>query len=88
MNRTFARIVGNWVVDQIVVVAEQDVGDLPYPDSEPIGQAFLQAFYGNDDVWLETSETGAFRARYAFIGGAYDPNADEFTSAPQPVEES
>ena len=88
MNRYFAHVLSDMTIDQIVVVSADDVNDLPFPDSEPVGQAFLHALYGNDDLWLETSKAGAFRGRYAVIGGGYDPNADEFTSAPQPVEES
>jgi hypothetical protein len=82
--RYFAHVRPNLDVDQVVCVAETDVSDLPYPKSEPLGQAFLHALYGTNDQWLETSMTGAYRGRPAAIGGTYDPTTDTFIPPPTP----
>jgi hypothetical protein len=88
MSRTFALVLEDFTVEQIVVISEEDVLGLPFPESEPYGQAFLHALYGNNDVWLETSETGAFRGQYATIGGKYVPLTDEFVPPVNPEEAS
>lgn len=86
MNRYFAHVLQDLTIDQVIVVSDDDCGNLPFPDSEPLGQAFLNNLYGNSDTWLETSKASAFRGRYARIGGTYDPILDEFVmpSAPKP----
>lgn len=85
MNRHYAHVLPDLTIDQIVVVSAADVNDLPYPDSEPVGQAFLHALYGNADTWLESSRDGSFRGRPARIGGYYMPDIDEFGPIPEPV---
>ncbi len=87
MNRYFAHVLPGFVIDQVVVVGAEIVNDLPFPDSEPLGQVFLQDLYGNTDLWLETSDTGAFRGRYARLGGTYLPDIDEFGPLPEPDPE-
>jgi len=87
MNRYFAHVRPNLVIDQIVVISDESVNDLPYPDSEPLGQAFLHALYGSNDTWLETSRDGSFRGRPATIGGYYMPDVDEFGPIPEPQPE-
>lgn len=72
----FAQINGNYVTD-VIVVANADCGDLPFPDSEPVGQAFI-ASIGIEGVWLQTSYNGNFRGTYAGIGYTYDPALDQF----------
>ena len=84
MSRTFAHIPNGGIIDQVVVISDAAVNDLPFPDSEPLGQAFLNALYANTDLWLETSPTGAYRGQYACIGGTYDAVVDEFISPPAP----
>jgi hypothetical protein len=82
--RYFAHVQPPLDIDQVVCVADSDVGNLTYPESEPLGQAFLHALYGTNDQWLETSMTGAYRGQPATIGGAYDPTTDTFTPPPTP----
>lgn len=84
MSHYFAHVLEDFTIDKVVVVSDEDCGNLSFPDSEPLGQAFLHALYGNNDSWLETSKTGAFRARYARVGGFYMPDIDEFGPIPQP----
>lgn len=84
MNRYFAHVLPDLTIDQVVVVSPEAVNDLPFPDSEPVGQAYLHALYGTNDQWLETSKAGAFRGRYARVGGTWLPDLQEFGPLPQP----
>jgi hypothetical protein len=80
MNRVFARLTPHLIVDQVIVISDEDCGNLSFPDSEPLGQAFIHALYGNEDTWLETSITGEYRGKYAGIGDTYDPTTDTFNT--------
>jgi hypothetical protein len=81
----FARIHENGSVGLVLVVANEDCGGGNFPESEPIGQAFL-ASLGLDGEWKQTSFSGSFRGHYAGNGYTYDAVNDVFV-APQ-VEES
>lgn len=82
----FARIQDNTVVD-VIVVNNADCGNLSFPESEPIGQAFI-ASLGIEGTWIQTSYNGNFRGYYAGIGYKYDPILDEFIPGEQnPVNE-
>ena len=78
----FAKINGN-LVEQVIVVSNDDVDNLPFPESEPIGQAFI-ASIGLDGNWLETSYNNNFRGTYAGVGFTYDEDLDEFVPPPAP----
>lgn len=73
----FARINNENIVEEVIVVANSDCDDLPFPESEPVGQAFI-ASIGLLGTWLQTSYNGNFRGIYAGIGCQYDPTTDEF----------
>lgn len=79
----FARV-ENGVVGQVIVVADSDCGGGDFPESEPVGQAFL-ASLGFDGEWLQTSYHANFRGSYAGIGSTYDAVLDEFV-APALIE--
>jgi len=81
----FARI-DNGIVRQVIVVSNDDAPD-PYPESEPIGQAFIAEILGLSGVWLQTSYHGNFRGRYAGVGYTYDPDLDKFVAPPEPEPE-
>jgi hypothetical protein len=72
----FAKI-NNSIVSEVIVVSNFDCGDVDFPESEPIGQAFL-ASLGLDGEWLQTSYNANFRGVYAGIGFTYDSALDEF----------
>ncbi len=74
----FAQVTGN-IVRNVIVVNNSDCGGGDYPDSEPIGQAFI-ASIGIEGDWLQTSYNGNFRGAYAGQGMTYDPTLDEFVS--------
>ena len=79
----FAKV-QNSIVEQVIVVANSDCGDGEFPESEPIGQAFI-ASLGLDGEWLQTSYHANFRGRYAGAGYTYDADADEFVAPVNPA---
>ena len=79
----FAKVQNN-IVDEVIVVSNDDCDNLDFPESEPIGQAFI-ASLGLSGEWLQTSYHANFRGAYAGIGFKYDAELDEFV-APAPIE--
>lgn len=83
----FAKIDENNIVQNIIVVSNEDCGNLEFPESEPVGQAFI-ASCGIEGNWKQTSYNTdgnqhtfgktPFRGNYASIGGIYDPELDAF----------
>lgn len=73
----FAHIDGDNVITQVIVVANDDCGGGNFPQSEPIGQAFI-ASLGLPGEWLQCSYHANFRSAYPGPGWTYDKNADEF----------
>lgn len=80
----FAKINNENTVEQVIVISNEDIQNLEFPDSEPIGQEFIQslALEGN---WLQTSYNHNFRKNYAGIGYSYDSIRDAFIP-PKPYD--
>lgn len=76
----FAQINDDNVVTQVIVINNDDCGGGNFPESEPVGQAFI-ASIGLPGRWLQTSYHANFRAQYASIGGKYNAITDEFEAA-------
>lgn len=76
----FAKVVNN-IVEKVIVVSNDDCGGGEFPESEPIGQAFL-ASLGLDGLWLQTSYHANFRGCYASASWTYDAQLDEFVPPP------
>ena len=77
------------IVDVVHVLADGVTDDLPFPESEPLGQAFLSDLWGDTpQSYVECSLDGAYRGCYPGVGYAYDPVLDVFV-APEspPIEE-
>ena len=72
-------------VSTVIVVSNEDCGGGNFPESEPIGQAFI-ASIGLPGEWMQTSYSSSFRGAYAGIGYTYDAELDEFVP-PAPSEE-
>jgi hypothetical protein len=72
----FARV-ENSRVGEVIVVANTDCNDLPFPESELVGQAYI-ASIGLEGTWLQTSYSGAFRNIFAGQGFIYDEESDTF----------
>lgn len=78
----FAWIDSDNKVYQVSVVNNSDIQDLPFPESEAVGVAYLTSVHGAGKVWKQTSYNGNFRQKYAGIGDIYDAEADAFVSPP------
>jgi hypothetical protein len=74
----FARI-ENGIVRDVNVINNAVLGDADFPESEPIGQAFI-ASLGIAGEWKQTSYNANFRGKYAGIGDIYDAVNDIFTA--------
>lgn len=81
----FAKI-ENDTVTSVIVVSNDDCGGGEFPESEPIGQAFI-ASLGFTGQYLQTSYHSNFRGCYAGIGYTYDAQLDEFAPPPIPIEQ-
>ncbi len=76
--------VNNNKVSEVIVIANDDINNLPFPDSEPVGQAFI-ASLGIVGSWLQTSYNGNFRGCYAGVGFSYDASIGEYGEFIPPV---
>lgn len=74
----FARI-EDGIVREVIVVNNADCDGGDFPDSEPIGQAFITSI-GLTGEWRQTSYNGNFRGAYAGIGYTYDSENDVFVA--------
>lgn len=67
----FALVNDDNIVQTVIVVSNDDCGGGDFPQSEPVGQAFL-ASIGIAGQWLQTSYHANFRGKYAGIGDLWD----------------
>jgi hypothetical protein len=74
----FAKLDDQSIVIEVNVVNNETLGNLPFPDSEPVGIAFLTDWSGGYTNWKQTSYNANFRKNYAGIGYTYDPVLDAF----------
>jgi hypothetical protein len=81
----FARLNDDNIVSEVIVISNDDCGGGEFPESEPIGQAFI-ASLGIPGTWLQTSYNGNFRGRYAGPSMYYAPEIDEFVYPVVPDE--
>jgi hypothetical protein len=74
----FAQVNPANIVIDVIVVNNDVVDNLPFPESEPLGIAFCKSLYGADTVWVQTSYNGSFRKNYAGIGYTWEAMYDCF----------
>ncbi len=74
----FAKIDGNNLVTEVIVVSNDAINNEPFPVSEPIGISFCRSLYGEDTNWAQTSYNASFRYNYAGIGYTFDATAGAF----------
>ena len=81
----FAQLGEDNTVIQTIVVHNEEIQHLPFPESEPLGIAFCQSLFGAETRWVQTSINASFRKYYGFPGCIYDPMHDAFR-VPKPFE--
>ena len=79
----FAQLDENNLVTDVIVINNSDIGDLPFPESEPVGIAYINTFLPGK-TWKQTSYNGNFRGMYAGIGCTYSAEQDAFIPPPPP----
>ena len=79
----FAKV-ENGLVTEVIVVNNETLGNLEFPESESVGQEFI-ASLGLEGTWKQTSYNANFRGIYAGIDYTYDSDLDEFVAPPIPV---
>lgn len=72
----FAKLDENNVVVEVIVVSNDDIQNLPFPESEPVGIAYLNSFLP-EATWKQTSYNNNFRFRYASIGDTFHSECGE-----------
>jgi hypothetical protein len=73
----FAQINSDNKVTEVIVINNTEIDNLPFPESEPIGQAFIESC-GLEGLWLQTSYNGNFRGRFAGILYTFDENIGKY----------
>jgi len=74
----FAKV-ENGIVTTVIVVNDETLGGLDFPESEKLGQEFIVSL-GLEGTWKQTSYNKNFRGMYAGIGFTYDEELDEFVA--------
>ena len=74
----FAKINSENIVDSVIVIDNKDCAGGDFPESEPVGQAFIRDVVGLDGEWLQVSYNHSFRRRYPNPGFIYDRDYDVF----------
>ena len=79
----FAKLDDQNIVIDVNVVNNETLNNLPFPESENVGVAFLTNWSSGYTNWKQTSYNANFRKNYAGIGYTYDAVLDAFI-APKP----
>lgn len=74
----FAQLDSTNTVLQVIVVNNETIDHLSFPESEPSGIDFCQSLFGLDTIWRQTSYNASFRKNYAGIGFIYNNEVDGF----------
>ena len=97
-------LVTDGIVRDVVVIDNLNLDDLPFPESEPVGQAFIATLpdlAAQVGFWWECSYNNNFRGVYPGLGYGFngvdfippaqpesDLTADDYTTQPEPVIEA
>ena len=68
-------LVDEGIVRNVITVANAAIDDLPFPESEPVGQAFIATLpdlAAQEGVWWECSYNANFRGCYPGVGFGFD----------------
>ena len=81
----FAQLDDNNIVIDILVVSNDDINNLSFPESEPAGIAFLNNLLQQELKFKQTSYNSNFRKYYAGFGYTYSEELDCFIP-PKPYD--
>jgi hypothetical protein len=97
-------LVDDGIVSNVITVANAAIDDLPFPESEPVGVAFIATLpdlAAQAGVWWECSYNNNFRGVYPGLGYGFDgvnfippadpepePTPDDYTTQLEPVIEA
>ena len=95
-------LVDEGIVRNVITVANAAIDNLPFPESEPVGVAFIATLpdlAAQVGTWWECSYNNNFRGCYPGTGYTFDgvdfippgesePTADDYTTQPEPVIEA
>lgn len=95
-------LVDDGIVTNIITVSNETIDNLPFPESEPVGVAFIATLpdlAAQAGTWWECSYNNNFRGVYPGLGFGFDgvdfippgepaPTADDYTTQPEPVIEA
>ena len=68
-------LVNDGIVRNIITIANAAIGDLPFPESEPVGVAFiatLPTLAAQPGTWWQCSYNENFRGVYPGMGYSFD----------------
>jgi len=76
------------IVLRVLVIDNSEVDNLPFPNSEPVGIAYMQSLFGADTIWRQASYNSNFRYNFCSEGFSFDASAspDGAFIAPYPGE--
>ena len=73
----FAKLDENNIVLEVHVVNNDDIQNLPFPESEAVGVAYLNSFLPLA-TWKQTSYNNNFRFNYASVGMTFHPECGDY----------
>lgn len=80
----FAELDENSMVKMVIVVNNEVLNDLPFPESEPLGVEFCKSLFKYETNWRQCSINNNFRGRYPARGFVYDAEKDIFYDPEMP----
>ena len=82
-------LVDETIVRNVIVVANGAIDNLPFPDSEPVGQAFIATLpdlAAQAGTWWQCSYNANFRGCYPGMGYTFDGTDFVAPVAPEIVD--
>lgn len=80
----FAELDENNMVKMVIVVNNEVINDLPFPESESLGIEFCKSLFKYETNWRQCSINNNFRGRYPLRGFVYDAEKDIFYDPEMP----
>lgn len=74
----FARINKDWIVEEVIVVANDVLLDEQGIECDWLGEQFCQQLFGTYTKWIQTSYNGNKYKNFAGIGYTFDPYRNAF----------